>query len=238
MTVIAVLCQVCHNLPVECAVQKKAGTGVVWMLVIRFLTGVLGALALSWIIPETGAWTQVVSQAKAAETVGTWELVGARAASNGIFLVKVVGIVMGLMIVMELLRETGALKIVTVLMRPLTWLAGLPKQAGFTVMTSTTLGLAYGAGTVIAEARAGHLSRDEQFRTNVFIGTTHSLFEDVALFAVIGASVVWTVVSRLIIGALAVRLFASTRWLLRKRVARAEPMGNDEPAPEIPTEGE
>jgi len=223
MTVIAVLCQVCHNLPVECAVQKKAGTGVLWMLVVRFVTGILGALALSWIIPETGAWAAVVSRTNSVETLGTWELIGSRAATNGVFLVKIVGIVMALMIAMELLRETGALKVITVLMRPLTWLAGLPKQAGFTVMTSTTLGLAYGAGTVIAEARAGHLSREEQFRTNVFIGTTHSLFEDVALFAVIGASLVWMVVSRLVIGAVAVRLFAVARWALCRRARPPAP---------------
>ena len=228
ITVLAVLCQTCHNLPVECAVQKKAGTGVLTMIVVRLVTAVLGAWVLSLVIPGNEAWTAVATTPQPVETLTAWEVVGTRAAANGILLVKIVGIVLGLMIVVEFLRETGLLRVLTTLMRPLTWLAGLPRQAGFTVMTSSTLGLAYGAGTVIAESRAGHLSDDEQFRTNVFIGTTHSLFEDVALFAVIGASVLWTVVSRLVIGSLAVRTFALLRRAVAKRAA-PEPDAADAP---------
>jgi len=231
LTVLAILCQACHNLPVECAVQKKAGTGVLPMIVIRFVTGFLGAWVVSLLIgwfPAAADWTAPATQAATVQTMEGRELIGARAAANGILLVKIVGIVLALMILVEFLRETGCLKVLTTLMRPVTWLAGLPRQAAFTVMTSSTLGLAYGAGTVIAEARAGHLSREEQFRTNVFIGTTHSLVEDVALFAVLGASVLWMLLSRLVIGCGAVRVFA----LLRRAIARQaapEPVSAEDP---------
>jgi len=129
------------------------------------------------------------------------------------------------MILMEFLRVTGILRTLTKVVRPLTWAAGLPAQAGFTVMTSMTLGLAYGAGTVIAESRRGHLSKTEQFRTNVFIGTTHSLFEDTVLFLLVGASVFWIVVPRVILGCLAVRVFELLRRLwLRLRGVKAHPV--------------
>jgi hypothetical protein len=73
----------------------------------------------------------------------------------------------------------------------------------------------------------------------VFIGTTHSLFEDVALFVVIGASLVWTVLGRLVIGALAVRLFAVLRRLLhrRKAIAKADvAMQNEDTSPQEESE--
>lgn len=215
VTVLAILCLVCHNLPVECAVQKKAGTGVWPMLAVRVLTGFAAAFAFHWLIPESADWTKLLERAPVpvAEALSTWQFLQQRALANALFLVKVVLIIMALMVLMELLRQTGALRLLTVLMRPLTWLAGLPAGTGFTVMTSMTIGLAFGAGTVIAEARQGYLSKEEQFRTNVFIGTTHSLFEDTMLFVIIGASLVWIVLGRLIIGCISVRLFGLARRL-------------------------
>ena len=224
MTVLAVLCLVCHGLPVECAVQRQAGTGVRTMVAVRVVTAFLAAFLLGRLIPETPKWTQLAARAQTriVETPTFREFLQPRLVKNGWFLLKLVVIVMVLMILMELLRQTGVLRVLAVLMRPLTWLAGIPASTGFTVLTSMTIGLAFGAGTVIAEAKRGHLSREEQFRTNVFIGTTHSLFEDTVYFAILGASVPWIVVSRLIIGCVAVRIFSLARRVYLKRFARDE----------------
>jgi len=214
MTVLAVLCLVCHALPIECAVQKQAGTGVRAMTAVRLVMALLGALALYWLIPRGGAWADLArrAQTRITETPTFWEFLTPRLVKNGWLLLKIVVIVMAIMILMELLRRTGVLRVLTVLMRPVTWAAGIPADSGFTVLTSMTIGLAFGAGTVIAESKRGHLSHEEQFRTNVFIGTTHSLFEDTVYWAILGASVLWIVAARLIIGCVAVRLFSLARW--------------------------
>lgn len=227
LTVLAILCLDCHNLPVECAVQKKAGNGVFAMIGVRFLTGLAGALVFSWLIPATGGWAAPATThpAAVAGSEEGWAMFRASMISNGYVLLKVIIIVMALMILVELLRQTGGLKLLTWLMRPLVWLAGVPREAAFTVMASSTLGLAYGAGLVIAEAKQGHISREGQFRTNVFIGTTHSLLEDTGLFAVLGASVWCIVLGRLVIGALAVRVFGLA-WNMWMRY---------HPEPEAPT---
>jgi hypothetical protein len=216
ITVLALLGLICHNLPVECAVQKKAGTGVWATLAVRLLTGFLGAYAASRLIPETGRWIHRATEAGAAQTLTRRELLWLRATGNAVFLAKVVVIIMALMILMEFLRQTGVLRWLMILLRPVTWLSGLSSEAGFPVMTAAAIGLAFGAGTVIAEARRGELSPQEQFRANVFMGTTHSLFEDTMLFVILHASVLWLVVGRLAIGCLAVRLFSLTRWLYLK----------------------
>jgi hypothetical protein len=222
MTILALLCLDCHNLPVECAVQKQAGTGVTVTLVVRFLTGFLGALALFLILPDTGGWTAVATQPAPAPDLTAWQIIQSRSVANGVLLAKVIGIVMGLMILVEFLRQTGLLKVITWLMRPVTWIAGLPREAAVTVMASSTLGLSYGAGLVIAEAKQGHLSREGQFRTNVFIGTTHSVFEDTLLFMVAGASFVWIFFGRLVLGCVAVRVFAVARWFYLKAISKSE----------------
>jgi len=226
ITVLALLGLICHNLPVECAVQKKAGTSVWATLAIRLLTGFVGAYAASRLIPETGRWIRSATVAGAAQVLTTRELLWARARGNAVFLAKVVVIVLVLMILMEFLRQTGVLRWVMILLRPVTWLAGLSSRAAFSVVTAATIGLAFGAGTVIAEARRNELSREEQFRANVFMGTTHSLFEDTMLFVILHASVLWIVVVRLAIGCVAVRLFSAARWLYLKKFG-----GGSSPSP-------
>lgn len=216
LTVLALLALVCHNLLVECAVQKQAGTGAWTMVAVRFVTGVAGAFAASLLIPDSPSWTAATIP-KPAPDLTTLELLRTRAIDNGFFLLKIAAIVLALMIVMEFLRQTGALKALTWLMRPVTWLAGLPAHAGFTVMTATTLGLAYGAGTIIEESKRGELTEEEGFRTNVFIGTTHSLVEDTGLFAAQGASILVIVLGRLAVGCVAVRLASATRRLFGRR---------------------
>ena len=185
------------------------------MVAVRLLTGIVGALIFSWCVPLIGSgWDDPAVMRPAPAAITGWALFESRMLSSGILLVQVVVIVMVLMILVELLRETGGLKILTWLMKPLVWLAGLPREAAFMVMAASTLGLAFGAGLVIAEAREGRLRGDGRFRTNVFIGTTHSLVEDTGLFYVLGASIWWIVLGRLVLGALAVRVFAFLRRLL------------------------
>lgn len=231
ITILALLCLDCHNLPVECAVQKKAGAGVISMVTIRLLTGLVGAFVFSWLIPDTGRWAEPATRFTPAKIVAEAERLGEflmrRLVDSAWCLVQVVLIVMALMILVELLRQTGVLKALTWLMRPLVWVAGLPREAAFMVMASSTLGLAFGAGLVIAEARQGHLSEKGQFRTNVFIGTTHSLFEDTALFVVLGASVWWIVLGRVVLGALAVRVFALFRGLFLRLQGPSAPAPAD-----------
>ncbi len=214
ITVLAVLCLDFHNIPVECAVQKQSGSGFLSMLVVRLVTAISAALVFNLLIPSTGVWALPAKAAPAKSAAQGWALLRSSLVDNAWVLGKVVVIVLALMIVVEFLRQTGGLRLLTWLMRPLVWLAGLPREAAFTVMASSTLGLAYGAGLVIAEARQGHLTREGQFRTNVFIGTTHSLWEDTGLFAVLGASIWWILLGRLVIGAVAVRVFSALRMLV------------------------
>ena len=55
ITVLALMCLISHNLPVECAVQKKTGTPVLALLAVRLGASFAGGAALNMLLPaDTG----------------------------------------------------------------------------------------------------------------------------------------------------------------------------------------
>jgi hypothetical protein len=84
-------------------------------------------------------------------------------------------------------------------------------------MTGIFFGLAYGAGVLIAEARAGHVDKDSLVRLNLSLGISHSLIEDTALFVAIGASLFWVLVPRMVAAAVMVWVYALATSVIRQR---------------------
>jgi len=86
-------------------------------------------------------------------------------------------------------------------------------------MTGIFFGLAYGAGVLIAEARAGHVDKDALVRLNLSLGISHSLIEDTFLFVAIGASLFWVLVPRMVAAALMVWAYVLVMSFLQPRVS-------------------
>ena len=52
ITILALMCLITHNLPIECAVQRRSGTPFWQTLVIRLTFSILGGILLNLIIPN------------------------------------------------------------------------------------------------------------------------------------------------------------------------------------------
>jgi hypothetical protein len=68
-----------------------------------------------------------------------------------------------------------------------------PKASAITVI-GLTMGLSYGGGLIINEARNGSLSKEDVFYSLTFMGLCHSLIEDTLLIILIGghlSGVLW-----------------------------------------------
>ena len=53
ITILALMCLITHNLPIECAVQRRSGTPFWQTLVIRLTFSILGGILLNLILPES-----------------------------------------------------------------------------------------------------------------------------------------------------------------------------------------
>ena len=51
ITILALMCLITHNLPIECAVQRRSGTPFWQTLVIRLTFSILGGILLNLILP-------------------------------------------------------------------------------------------------------------------------------------------------------------------------------------------
>lgn len=73
---------------------------------------------------------------------------------------------------------------------------GMSKSAAPITMVGMTLGLSYGGGLIINEARSGRLSDRDIFLSMSLMGICHGLIEDTLLMCAIGASLSGTLLAR------------------------------------------
>jgi hypothetical protein len=86
----------------------------------------------------------------------------------------------------------------------------MSRDAAPVTVIGMTLGLAYGGGLIIQEARSGILGKRDVFFSLALMGLTHSLFEDTLLMMLLGGRLsgilAWRVVFSLLVIFLLVRL--------------------------------
>ncbi len=136
--------------------------------------------------------------------------------------VGMVTLLISLLRVLEALRVTHAMHW---LLAPVFRLIGVSRKASTLTIIGLTLGISYGGGLIIGEARSGRLPGREIFFSLAFLGLCHSLFEDSLLLVLIGGSLPGLVLGRLlfavVVVAVLVRLTAGLSeerfaWLLLK----------------------
>ncbi|MDF1536482.1 MAG: nucleoside recognition domain-containing protein [bacterium] len=200
MTVLAVMVLIAHNLIVETAVQRKAGTPARIILPARITAALLAGLIFSRLVPEKGG---LLVQAGLPTDGGRWTDI---LAGNILSLAKIVVIIVSLMILVESAREFGILDRITRALGPPMKLLGMDRRTSFVAAVGLLLGLAYGAGLIIEETRKSDIGGREILATNIFLGTSHALIEDSLIFAAVGAGLGWVVIGRLIFSVVFLKL--------------------------------
>jgi len=202
MTVLAIMVLIAHNLVVETAVQSQAGTPAPIMLTARIGAALMAGFLFSRLVAGDGI---LLNLADRQTGNSRWQEV---VAWNVLSLVKIAFLILGLMMLVELLREFGIMdRLTRLLEKPMT-LLGMNHESAFVVAVGLLLGLAYGAGLIIEEARSSRIGRKEILATNLFLGTNHSLIEDSLLFAAVGAHLGWIILGRLVFGIVFLRIAA------------------------------
>ena len=212
VTILALMCLISHNLPVESTVQKKTGSSLLLMIAIRLAASFAGGFALHLLLPpDTMPAAALAADHALADTSFFTEL-QAWAIGMAYLCLKIIVLVTLLMILQRILEAFGITgRLSHWLKYPLTIL-GVPRRAAFLWVVANTLGLAYGAGVIFDHVNRGHLTRGQADLLNHHIAISHSLLEDTLLFVAIGVSAWWITIPRLILAGIVVWLRRLVDW--------------------------
>jgi len=201
VTVFSALLLFAHGLPVEQKIIQKAGPRMVVTTLLRVLGGVIYALILHQVLATTGWLAQPVNPAwvPTAQTLAWsaffWQL--------GVMMVWMLVILLALSWGLELLKVTGILALLMQALAPVLRLAGIKGEAGHLTAVGLFLGISYGGGLLIREARSGSVSPRQVFLSCIFMGFAHSIIEDTLVVMAIGADISGVLFGRLVFAVVA-----------------------------------
>jgi len=196
VTILAIMCLISHSLIIETAVQKRTGSSVINMVVVRVGMSFVAALLLNWLLPTTGFAVSHSTEQAVHLTVVT-DVLWLWAKNSIVLIVKVSLILYGLFILQNMLNEYSLLNKISEVFAPLMRFLGLSREVSFLWFVAQTLGLAYGSAVVIEQVEKGVVRKQDANMLNYHIAVNHSLLEDTLLFTSIGVSVAWIVVPRI-----------------------------------------
>lgn len=202
MTILAIMSLIAHNLIVETAVQKKTGSKVWQILLLRISCSIIAAAFLNYFLPvQMNSTSLSVHQALNPTfnvVLSTWVISALKLS------VKIVVLITLLMILQKILLEFKITNILSNIFSPLLKLMGLPETTSFLWIVANLLGLAYGSAVMIEEVQSGRLAKQDADLLNYHIAISHSNLEDLILFAAIGVSAWWLLLPRIGIAVIAV----------------------------------
>lgn len=217
-TILAVMCLVSHNLPVECSVAHKTGSPFGRIVAFRVAMSFVSAIVLNMLLPQSDATFSFLASSV---EVTSWGMLFMQWLSSSLTLVvTIVLIVSALMVLQRVLEEFGWMHRIAHSLSPLMRIFGLPTGCSLLWLTGNVVGMAYGAAIMIDEVEQGRLTRYEANLVNHHLGVSHSLLEDTMLFVAMGISFWWIFLTRLVLAIIAVwtmRGLKKMRILVLKR---------------------
>jgi len=205
ITILATMMLMAHALPLEGKIAQKAGTRFIFQALAR--AG--GAFIVGWVLhlgySATG-WLQEPSRLfwEPAETgsggLGFWALDQVRN------LAMIFCIILVLVALMRLLQYFGVTQALVRFLQPVLRLLGISGEAAPIAIVGMTMGLAYGGGLILHEAKSGRVARQDIFFSLTLMGLCHSIIEDTLLMTLLGAHVSGLLWARLLFSLLFVFL--------------------------------
>lgn len=217
LTILALMCQISHNLPVESAIQAKTGTSFWAMTLLRISMSMVVGLTLNLILPqEMGLPVFAQTGMAAIHSVGDLLLVWFRSSLQITLLIVMIVFLLNLLY--NTLEKYNLIPRLSKGIAPLLRLFGLPATTGFLWLIGYIVGLAYGGAMMMDQMKEGKVTRTDASLLNYHLAVSHSVLEDNLLFVALGVSLWWILGVRFV---LAWTVVWVRRLVLKLRVANA-----------------
>lgn len=197
LTILALMCQVAHNLPVESAIQAKTGTSFWAMIGVRIFMSISIGFVLNIILPQNmGMPSFLQTSPDVMNSLGdvfyAWLITSVR------ITVLIIAIITTLMITYRLLEEYHLINKLSKSIQPVLKFFGLPESTAFLWLIGYIVGLAYGGALMIDQMNEGKITKAEGSLLNYHLAISHSIIEDNLLFVALGVSIWWILATRLL----------------------------------------
>ena len=207
LTILALMCQTAHNLPVESAIQAKTGTSFWAMTLLRIVVSIAIALVLNLVLPQEMGMplfdtTAIQTVSSVNQLLLNWII---NSVKMGLILF---GIILLLNVLYKVLETYKLILKLSKTIEPLLRFFGLSGSVGFLWLIGYIVGLAYGGALMIDQMNDGKVSRSDARLLNYHLAVSHSVLEDKLLFVALG-------VSYLLILAVRLTVALSVVWLVR-----------------------
>ena len=194
-TIIGLFLGVCHSMIIESAIMKKLGISYTYSFLLRGLMAFVAVLPI-YFMPKSWFKESIVLQEgvkKSYETIYDMlfnSVIGAFELSF-----KVILLITFIIILMDFIKST---KIIQSYQQKV--------STSFSIVAGLILGITYGAGVLINEAKSGNLSKKDILFIATFLMICHSIIEDTLLFVIFGANY-WVLIGVRVILAIIVSFF-------------------------------
>jgi len=185
-TVLCTMMAVAHAIPVEGRIAQRAGARVRTSVVLRIGCALAFGGILHLIYSFGGLLQQpyaILGQSDRPTDPG-WAL---WAWDRLVQMAWIFAIILSLLLLMRLLKRVGILDLLTRFLEPVLRALGISKHAAPLAIIGVTMGLTYGGGLIIQEARSGKLSGRDVVSSLSLMNLCHALIEDTALLVALGA---------------------------------------------------
>ena len=187
LTILALMCQLAHNLPVESAIQAKTGTSFWAMFSVRIVVSIIVGFVLNLILPlEMGMPTFLQTSLESINSLSGVFVAWATTSFKLVIMIFI--IIAALMLAYKLLEEYNLINRLSKSIEPILKFFGLPKSTAFLWIIGYVVGLAYGGGLMIDQMNEGKVTKAEGSLLNYHLAVSHSVIEDNLLFAALGVS--------------------------------------------------
>ena len=209
VSVISSMMLIAHSLPIEVAIARTIGISLWFTLLLR----IGGAFVFGFIAYQTHSGLELLQN----PAPQLWQPETADPSwahwffTQGQTIAMAFAIIAALTLSLRILRLLGVERLIHFLLGPALKLLGIATVASNIIIVGLTLGLSFGGGLLISEARRGDISSKDIFMSMAFLGLCHSLIEDTLLMMLLGADFGTIVFGRLIFSFLVI--FALARFL-------------------------
>ena len=196
VTVLASMILISHALPIEVRIAQKAGVRAWFMASLR----IFSALFLGWILNNIFTFFNIYQNGS---TI-LWEQKASDPSLLSWFLnelwnyIIIFLMIFSLLALIKILTKVGVIDKLNNILKPTLKYIGMSENAALLTIIGATLGISYGGGLIIKEAKGNILTKKDIFLSLCFMGLAHGLVEDSLVMTSLGASLIWISIGRII----------------------------------------
>lgn len=196
--ILAVMLSFSHNVIIESAVASKVGLKLWIILIIRMGLAFLSAIIINLFWQGGSELAQYGFVTKTEHVPNGWlEIIVNGIEKAGLGILQLTIIVIPLMVIMQILKDYGVLKVLTKWLAPCTKLLGMKENTSMTLVAGLTMGLAYGAGVMIQAVKEDGVEKKDLTLAFIFLVACHAVVEDTLVFVPLGIPVLPLLIIRL-----------------------------------------